>query len=135
MWTFERPAKVTIPPSHGPPAEPASRRREVVGSISEGKNGKDLKGKRKAGRPPVPTDRRILEAVIKLHIAGHPWPRIRERLEPISKKYGGPYPLHVEQVRRLARKAARILGIRLKNRRAGRRYDYYRQIEKVGGAY
>jgi len=121
-------------PMSPPPGRPSAGG-EVIIPKGEGATDKARKVRRKAGRPPVPTDRRILEAVLKFHAEGHPWPRLRERLEPISKKYGGPYPLSTEQARRLARKAARILGNRLKTRHAGRRYDYYRQIDNAGGAW
>jgi hypothetical protein len=125
---------ITLPSTDDPPAGQTSPRLEVEISTSEG--GKPEKGRqtgRKAGRPLVPTNPRILEAVIRLDAEGHPWPRIRDLLEPISRKYGGPYPLHVEQVRRLALKAAKVLGKKLVKRRGGRPWEYYRQIKRAGG--
>jgi hypothetical protein len=105
----------------------------VSDSINEGEPEEANIVKRKAGRPIVLTDKRILVALIKFDAEGVPWPRIRDLLEPISKRYGGPCPLHVEQVRRLARKAARVLGVQLKKRREGRPWNYYRQVKKAGG--
>ena len=124
---------ITPCPSNDPPAGQASPQREVEGSKSEGKPEKAHQTGRKAGRPLVQTDQRILEALIRLDAEGHPWPRIRDLLEPISRKHGGPYPLHVEQVRRLALKAAKILGKKLVKRRDGRPWGYYRQVKKTGG--
>ena len=112
-------------------AGPTSAWLEVIGSGKEGRVGN---GCRLAGRPPIQTDRRILETILKLHREGHPWPRLCELLEPVCRKYGGPYPLSIPQCRRLALKAAKILGAHLKKRQAGRPWEYYRQIKKTGGA-
>jgi len=125
--------KVTPAPTHQAPAGQTSCRREVESTKSEGMPEKAPQVRRKAGRPPVQTDRRILEAVIKLDAEGQAWPRMRDLLEPISRKYGGPYLLHVQQVRRLAVKAAKILGKKLVKRRHGRPWGYYRQFKKKGG--
>jgi len=128
--TLQAPVKVTPSADYPAPAEPASARREVRKS---GKEGTD-RHRGAAGRPPAVIDRRILEAVLKLHAEGHPWPRLRQLLKPVCRRYGGPRSLSVEQTRRLAAKAARVLGVELKKRPAGRPWGYYRQIKKGGGA-
>ena len=126
-------ATITLSMNNKPPAGETSRWREVRDSINEDEPEEANNVKRNAGRPIVKIDIRILEAIIKFDAEGHPWPRICALLEPISKRYGGPYPLHVEQVRRLAVKAAQILGVKLIKRRHGRPWAYYRQFKKAGG--